>query len=203
MGHTITSGIETAAFYNAWKLNTTWSLFLDRDGVINRRLIDEYVRFVDEFEFIPGVLQGLAKINLFFKYFIVVTNQQGIGKRLMSVADLRNIHEHMVNEIEKAGGRIDEIYFSPHLKGDKNSTRKPEIAMALDAKLDFPDIHFDRSIMVGDSESDMIFGRKLGMKNIFIGSPEESGIDDGLYDLAFYTLADFSHDLEEYFNRKK
>lgn len=194
---------SSAAFYDAWKLNATWTLFLDRDGVINRRLIDEYVRFVDEFEFIPGVLQGLAKINFFFKYFIIVTNQQGIGKKLMSVDDLQHIHKYMMEEIEKNGGRIDEIYFSPHLKEEKNSTRKPGINMALEAKNDFPELHFDRSIMVGDSESDMIFGRKVGMKNVFIGSPEESGIEDNLYDLSFFTLADFSQDLEEYFNRKK
>ncbi len=146
------------------------TLFLDRDGVINKRLIDDYVKSVEEFVFEDGVLEAIAKLSKCFERIVVVTNQQGVGKGLMSEKTLQEIHRYMKSEIEKAGGHIDAIYFCPDLKGSKSIYRKPNIGMGLHAKRDFPEIRFNQSVMVGDSISDMKFGKKLGMKTVFVSN---------------------------------
>jgi len=144
------------------------TLFLDRDGVINRRLIDDYVKTPDEFVFEEGALDAIAKLSKCFERIVVVTNQQGIGKKMMQESTLHEIHKYMKSEVEKTGGRIDAIYFCPDLKHSKSLYRKPNVGMGLLAKRQFPEIHFKQSVMVGDTISDMTFGKKLGMKTVFI-----------------------------------
>jgi len=155
------------------KIDTSWTLFLDRDGVINRRIVDGYVRSWDQFEFLPGTLEALKILSGFFGKLIVVSNQQGIGKGLMTEEDLRRIHEKMTKEAGKAGGRIDQIYHCPSLESENSFLRKPNVGMALKARKEFREIKFKRSVMAGDSASDMIFGKRLGMVNVFISGRKE------------------------------
>jgi histidinol-phosphate phosphatase family protein len=165
-----------------------WTLFLDRDGVINKKLENDYVKQWAEFEFLDGSIDALAQLSRMFKRIVVVTNQQGIGKRLYRTDDLEVIHRNMLYEIGYHGGRIDKVYFSPYLKEENHPTRKPGIGMALNAKKDFPEIDFEKSIVVGDSLSDMEFGRNSGMTTVFIGeSMPPGGVADHRYD----TLHDF------------
>lgn len=154
--------------------NKSWSLFLDRDGVINRRLPDAYVRNWEEFRFIEGVPEALALLGRHFGHLIVVTNQQGIGKKLMSVQDMEAVHRRMRQEIESAGGRIDAIYHCPGLAEEDPPCRKPNTGMARQAKRDFPEINFQHSVMVGDSLSDMEFGARLEMINVLIETKREA-----------------------------
>ena len=149
-------------------INKNWTLFLDRDGVINKKIDNDYVKQWIEFEFIEGVLDALKFLNTVFGNIIVVTNQQGIGKKLYSKEDLEIIHKNMLYEIAYHGGKIDKVYFSPYLKSENHPYRKPGIGMALKAKEDISTINFKESIMVGDSMSDMEFGRNAGMKTIYI-----------------------------------
>ena len=86
------------------------TLLLDRDGVINKLRPDDYVKCWEEFEFLPGVFEALVKWNMQFRYIIIVTNQRGIGKGVMTDEDLSNIHGRMMEEIERQGGRVDKIY---------------------------------------------------------------------------------------------
>ncbi len=150
------------------KLNKNWTLFLDRDGVINHRWVDDYVKSPADFQFLPGVLEALQIFNQLFGTIVVITNQQGIGKGLMSEMDLHSIHEFMIQEIKDNNGRIDHVYYCPDLKDSKSFLRKPNIGMGLKAKKDYKEINFRKSIMIGDSISDMIFGKRLGMKTVFI-----------------------------------
>jgi histidinol-phosphate phosphatase family domain/HAD-superfamily hydrolase, subfamily IIIA len=143
------------------------TLFLDRDGVINRHRPNDYVKTWEEFEFLPDVLEALALFNQKFKYIIVVTNQRGVGKNLMSEGSLRNIHDKMVEEVEKKGGRIDKIYYCTALS-NADPNRKPGIGLFLQALRDFPEINRSTCIMVGDSESDMLFAQNAGIKGIRI-----------------------------------
>ncbi len=145
------------------------TLFLDRDGVINRHRPNDYVKTLDEFEFLPGILEALAVWSKRFKHIIVVTNQRGVGKGLMSEETMHDIHRRMVAEIELHGGRIDKVYYCTDTNND-STNRKPNIGMALQAKADYTDIDFSKSVMVGDSQSDMEFGRKAGMKIVQIFS---------------------------------
>lgn len=149
------------------------SLFLDRDGVINVHRIDDYVKSWDEFEFLPGVLEAFPLLSNYFKHIFVVTNQRGVGKGLMSEEDLLSIHKRMRDEIETRGGRLDKVYYCTDVSNESQN-RKPNSGMALQAKKDFPDIEFEKSIMIGDSQLDMEFGNRLGMKTIFIDKQNQS-----------------------------
>ncbi len=157
------------------QVDRTWTLFLDRDGVINRRIVGGYVVNKEEFEFLPGVLQAIRFFSERFGRICVITNQQGVGKGIMNQTHLELVHEHMSLEITSFGGRLDGIYYSTDLATKPNNTRKPNIDMALQAKADFNEIDFSKSIMVGDSKSDMEFGQNAGMKTIFISSKSAPG----------------------------
>ena len=154
-------------------LNRSWTLFLDRDGVINRRLPGAYVQSWEAFHWLPGALEAIAGLTQNVGRAFVVTNQQGIGKGLMTVASLELIHGAMLREIAAAGGRIDAVYYCPDLSSAEPNCRKPRPAMALQARNEFPDVDFQRSVMVGDSLSDMQFGQALGMFNVLIATKTE------------------------------
>jgi len=174
-------------------IDHTWSLFLDRDGVINQRIVGAYVTKWDEFIFLPCVKESLALFSKTFGRIFIVTNQQGIGKGMMSEKDLINVHQRMEDEIINSNGRIDKIYFSPHLEKEMSPMRKPSTGMGLQAKIDFPEISFEKSILAGDSVSDLVFGRNLGMKTVFITQTAAlSDINKTLYDYHFESLHDFS-----------
>ncbi|MCU0431841.1 MAG: HAD-IIIA family hydrolase [Bacteroidia bacterium] len=160
---------------NPSAINKTWTLFLDRDGVINRRLPDDYVKHPGEFEMLPGVAQAVATLSRYFGRMVVVTNQQGIGKGLYTAHDLAAVHEKMHAAFAEAGVKIDAVYFAPQLSAENSPMRKPGIGMALKAKEDFPEIDFSRSLMVGDSASDLRYASNAGMYAIFIGDKIPEG----------------------------
>ncbi len=172
-----------------FNIDTSWTLFLDRDGVINKRIVDDYVKTIDEFVFIDGVLDSLNIFNRMFKRIFIVTNQRGIALGVMSVDDLASVHEYMIKEIIRNGGRIDGIYHCPHDRGDNCNCRKPRPGMLLQAKSDFPGIDFSRSIMVGDSDSDMELGRSRSLNNVFISESLQS---NSMADITFPSLIDFA-----------
>jgi len=149
-------------------LNRGWTLFLDRDGVINQRIPDDYVKTQDQFVFLPGVLEALQVFDKLFDHILIVTNQQGVGKGLMSNHELSLIHGGMLDTINKSGGRVDAVYFSPDLKNTGSFSRKPSVGLGLKARKDFPGIRFKKSIMAGDTYSDMLFGKRLNMVNVLI-----------------------------------
>ena len=144
-------------------INDSWTLFLDRDGVINQRIKGGYVTSPNEFEFLPGVEKAMNILSDIFSRIIVVTNQQGIGKGLMTEDQLADIHQKMIDHLKSAGGRIDAIYYCPALEEDRSPNRKPLPGMAFKAKEDFPGIEFSKALMVGDTESDIEFGQRAGM----------------------------------------
>ena len=151
-------------------IDRSWTLFLDRDGVINHRIVDDYVKTWEQFEFLPGSLEAMPLFRQRFGRIIVVSNQQGVGKGLMSDNQVAAIHLQMAEEIRKAGGRVDAVFYSPHLQSDRSFMRKPNIGMALKARKQFPEIRFSKSVMAGDSISDMFFGKRAGMKTVLIST---------------------------------
>ena len=153
-------------------------LFIDRDGVLNVQIKGDYVRSWSQWKWQPGMPQRLSDWARRYKRIFLVTNQQGVGKGLMSEADLEDIHRHMLADIEAAGGRIDRIYVCTDLENTGSPNRKPAIGMALQAQRDFPEVDFHRSMMIGDSISDMLFARNAQMRALFISDrntpvPEE------------------------------
>ena len=151
------------------QIDKTWTLFLDRDGVFNEEKKADYIRNWDEFKFYEGVLDAVAILNEKFGVTVMVTNQKGVGKKLMTTDDLNLIHLNMLSEIESRGGRIDKIYYCPELD-DTAHNRKPNPGMAFLAKADFPTIDFTKSIMVGNKLSDMNFGRNAGIYTAFVAT---------------------------------
>jgi D-glycero-D-manno-heptose 1,7-bisphosphate phosphatase len=151
------------------QIDKSWTLFLDRDGVINVKLEGDYVKKIEEFQFTDNAVKAIVKAKQLFAKILVVTNQQGIAKGLYTEEELKLIHDFMQVQLAKENAHVDKIYYCPALSGDKRfNCRKPDIGMALQAKSDFPEIDFSKSVMVGDSISDMEFGRKLGMYTVFI-----------------------------------
>jgi len=171
-------------------------LFLDRDGVINKHLPGDYVKNVGEFEFLPGVLEAIVTFNQYFSRIVIVTNQQGIGKKWFTEHDLEIVHQFMITSIKEAGGAIDAIYFCPALEIENPVCRKPNVGMGLQAKHDFPEIDFHQSVMIGDSMSDMQFGRNLGMFTIWISSDTNKKFNPDLVDLRMDSLKEVANLLQ-------
>nr|WP_295870961.1 HAD-IIIA family hydrolase [uncultured Chitinophaga sp.] len=144
-------------------------LFLDRDGVINDEIKDGYVLHPGMFRFSEGVLKAMPLLAQRFERIFVVTNQRCIGRGLLTVEGLAEIHAQMLDTIRQAGGRIDKIYFCPDVESN-SPCRKPNAGMALQAKNDFPEIDFTKALMAGNTLSDMQFGRNAGMQTVFIAS---------------------------------
>ena len=167
-------------------IDRSWSLFLDRDGIINERIIDGYVQNPAQFVLLPYVREAFVELRQRFGHIFLVTNQQGIGKGLMSEQDLEQVHGYMEAELEFP---FDRIYFCPELASANSPFRKPEIGMALQAQRDFPDVDFSRSVMVGDAVSDMLFGEKAGMFTVFIPGAAASWPDAGMQCESLYDFA--------------
>ena len=149
-------------------MKRTDTLFLDRDGVINIKLKNRYVESFSQFQFIDKSLDAIKILSDIFERIIIVTNQQGIGKGVMSIEDLNKLHQNMIAEINLHGGKIDRIYYCPHLVSDNCKCRKPEIGMLSDAVRDFPNISIEDSYLVGDSITDIQAGEIFGLKTIHV-----------------------------------
>ena len=174
------------------KIDNSWTLFLDRDGVINKELRNDYVKKYEDFHFEEGALEAIHKLSSLFGLLIIITNQRGVGAGLMSVEDLNEIHEQMTLEITNVGGRIDKIYFAPD-EDRQSVNRKPNPTMAYKAKADFPQINFSKTMMVGNSSSDMEFGRKIGAYTVYIDEKRKyDGVKTDLMDEIYDSLNDFA-----------
>jgi histidinol-phosphate phosphatase family protein len=181
--------------------NKIQDLFLDRDGVINVERKNDYAKNISEFVFVEGALKAIATLSAKFRRIFIVTNQRGVGRGIMSANDLNKVHAYMAEQIENYGGKISGIYVCTDVNAD-SINRKPNTGMAFRAQADFPDIDFSRSGMVGNSKSDMEFGRKLGMFTILVGDkyPET---DEIYYNISAYfpNLYQFSLSLQKRHNK--
>ena len=146
------------------------TLFLDRDGVINKKLEGRYVRNFSEFEFMPGALEAISKLSNVFSRILIVTNQQGIAKGIMSEADLNTLHTKMQERIEKLGGKINKIYYCPHLQIMNCMCRKPNSGMIEQAFIDFPEISVKNSYLIGDSDSDIKAGKRMNLNTVKVNN---------------------------------
>ncbi len=148
------------------QINSHWTLFLDRDGVINHDLAP-YTLHKSQFVFYKGVTEAIKIFNNIFQYILITTNQRGVSKKLMTEQDLHDIHDYMLEEIQRTGGRIDKIFYCTALNDDA-PCRKPNPGMALEAMKLYPSIQPEKAIMVGNNISDMQFGRNAGMHTVLL-----------------------------------
>jgi D-glycero-D-manno-heptose 1,7-bisphosphate phosphatase len=174
-------------------------LFLDRDGVINRRITDDYVKTPDEFIFMDRVTDALKILSAVFSRIVVVTNQQGIGRGLMTDDQLNDVHQFMIDQVSTAGGKIDHIFYCPHLASDGCNCRKPATGMFYAAKKLIPQLDTTSSVMAGDSLSDLQFGRNAGLSTVLISKDVKTDIQTLKFaDEQFGSLFDFAKQFSQY-----
>lgn len=154
------------------EIDSSWTLFLDRDGVINIESVGSYITSWSEFVFHDGAQDAIGVLSRIFGRIVVVTNQRGVGRGIMTMDALREINTNLRSAVEEYGGRIDKIY-NCTATNDDDHNRKPNTGMGLQAQEDYPAIDFKRSIMVGNSMSDMEFGKKLSMYTIWLTTKHE------------------------------
>ncbi|MFC5864587.1 HAD family hydrolase [Acidicapsa dinghuensis] len=177
---------------------TLRTVFLDRDGVINRKMPEgKYVTRWEEFALLPGVPEAMARLNHAGLRVLVLSNQRGVSLGLYTTADVDAIHTQLNRVLATYGAKIDGFYFCPH---DKQSCdcRKPLPGLFEQAKAQFAEISVNTSVMIGDSASDIEFARNLSMPAIFLEGDAEAqahrkpGSEKGatLANLALATLPD-------------
>lgn len=178
------------------EIDKSFTLFIDRDGVLNHEKHEDYVLNWNEFQFYDTTIKALSIISSLFQKIILVTNQKGVGKGLMSIEDLENIHNNMLAAINKGGGKIDQIFYCTDLDNDSYN-RKPNPGMAFQAAQLYPEIVLSKSIMIGNRISDMGFGRNAGMHTIFLSTTHpEIDFPHPMIDLRFENLLDFATQLK-------
>jgi|SRR6516162_5176515 D-glycero-D-manno-heptose 1,7-bisphosphate phosphatase len=145
------------------------AVFLDRDGVINRKAPEgQYVTTLAEFHLLPGALDALAELTRADYRIFIVTNQRGIARGHVLQKDVDEIHEYLVSEATQAGACINSIYVCPHDYSDQCDCRKPRPGMLLRAAREHS-LRLEECWMVGDSISDIEAGRASGCKTIYVG----------------------------------
>lgn len=174
-------------------------LFLDRDGVIFEDT--GYIRRVEDAQWIHGSLDALARMAQSCARIVVVTNQSGVGRGLISVETIESIHEQLRETATRAGARIDAIYYCPHHPTLANppyrvdcECRKPKPGMLIAAAQDL-NLDLSKSVMVGDRITDLEAGRRVGAMTVQVGASSPSQ----LANLAFPSLSAASVWLEKHF----
>ncbi|MDI6641746.1 MAG: D-glycero-beta-D-manno-heptose 1,7-bisphosphate 7-phosphatase [Elusimicrobiota bacterium] len=142
-------------------------VFLDRDGVINKDLIGDYVKSWEEFKFLPRSLEAIRKLTENGYKIIIISNQAGINKGIIDKKNFSEINRKMIREIRQAGGKITKIYYCPHRPDENCSCRKPKPGLFLKAKKDFK-LNFASCYLVGDKIADVIAGKSVGCKTILV-----------------------------------
>lgn len=142
----------------------TKAVFLDRDGVINRKAPEgEYVTRWEDFKLLPGVVEAISQLNRVGAYVVVITNQRCVAKGLMTIAQLEAMHQRMTEFLAERGARIDAIYYCPHELEPICRCRKPAPGLFVDAARDYG-IELPASWMIGDSDIDIEAGKNAGCK---------------------------------------
>jgi len=150
----------------------TRAVFLDRDGVINRKAPEgSYVTRWEEVELLPGGAEAVKRIREAGFLIVVVSNQRAVARGLLSEAGLEFLHLRMWQELFRGERGFDAVYYCPHDADPPCECRKPQPGMLLAAAQDCG-IDLAASWMIGDSESDVQAGRRAGCRTIRIGSPD-------------------------------
>jgi D-glycero-D-manno-heptose 1,7-bisphosphate phosphatase len=139
------------------------AIFLDRDGVLNED--SGYVHKIEDFNILPGVIDGLKRLRDF--RFFIVTNQSGIGRGYYTVDDFHKFNNHLLDELKRHEIKIEKTYFCPHHPDVMCECRKPNAKSVMEAAKNF-DIDLSNSWVVGDHVSDIQLGKNAGCKTIYL-----------------------------------
>jgi histidinol-phosphate phosphatase family protein len=142
------------------------AIFLDRDGVINKKR-DDYVKSINELEIFPDIGEGILNLKKMGFLIIVITNQSIINRKIIAVEELEKIHLSIQNNLKENSCNIDRFYFCPHTPNENCNCRKPKSGLLLQAITDFS-INSSKSWMIGDCLTDIQAGEKVGCKTILL-----------------------------------
>lgn len=144
------------------------AVFLDRDGVINRKAPEnQYITAWEQVEFLPGVGEALRQLQQSGFLLIIVTNQSAVSRNELTVEVLESIHEEMVRCLAQESVTIDAIYYCPHDRNGDCQCRKPRPRMLLQAAEEH-EIDLQQSWMVGDAATDIEAGRAAGCRTVWL-----------------------------------
>lgn len=153
--------------------NARRTVFLDRDGTINRKAAEgDYIRSPDQLVLLDGAADAISRLRAAGALIVVVTNQRGVARRLMTLDDLAEVHGRLASLLADAGAEVDAVYSCPHEAGSCDC-RKPRPGMFRRAAEDHPEIDFGASAMVGDSMTDVEAGARLGMTTVLLADPPQ------------------------------
>lgn len=158
------------------------AIFLDRDGVIIENRAD-YVRSWDDVEIYPQALEALARIHTSPYKIVIVTNQSAVGRGIISRSTADAINERVVEEIERANGRVDAVFMCPHAPEAGCSCRKPEPGLLLQAANRLS-IDLKRSIMIGDALTDLEAGQAAGISSLALVATGRGAVQAQLPEMA-------------------
>jgi D-glycero-D-manno-heptose 1,7-bisphosphate phosphatase len=154
------------------------AVFLDRDGVINRKAPEgQYVTRWEQMDFLPGTSEAIRLLNKAGYFVVIVSNQRCVAKGLITASDLESMHARMRREFEAVGAKIDAIYYCPHEMRPPCACRKPEPGMLLNAARQHR-LDLSASWMIGDSAHDVEAGRRAGCRTARLTS-EDNPVADG------------------------
>lgn len=145
------------------------AILLDRDGIINERIHPGYVTRWDEFRFVAGIREAIAELAGLGLPLIVVSNQAGVGKGLVTGGSLCELTNRFVTEVKNSGGRIDAVYYCQHTPEENCACRKPRTGLLTRAAEDWR-LDLSRSVLIGDSANDLEAARAANCKSIFLAS---------------------------------
>ncbi|MDO9549315.1 MAG: HAD-IIIA family hydrolase [Candidatus Marinimicrobia bacterium] len=149
----------------------TKAVFLDRDGTLNADSV-HYIKSADEFHLFNYTADALRILTRLGYMNILITNQSALGRNMITVKEIENIHLRLKTAIRRVGAEIHGIYYCPHLPDDNCECRKPKIGNLEKAIRDF-NIDIGKSFFIGDSFKDIQTGAAVGCRTIFV----RTGID--------------------------
>lgn len=141
--------------------------FLDRDGTLNRDRAGVYITSPEQLRIYAGVPAALRRLAAKGYRLVVLTNQSGVARGYMSLAQARRINLKLVRELKKAGVRLDAVYFCPHGPDDGCGCRKPRTGLIREAARELA-IDLERSFVAGDKASDLDLARAAGIKGLLV-----------------------------------
>lgn len=149
------------------KMSNSKFVLLDRDGIIFKYRRDQYVNTTADIEYIDDALNSLKKLTDSGFKIIVISNQAGVGKGLMSLENLEAITIKLLSDVKTAGSKIEEIYYCIHKTDENCECRKPKPGLIYKAAEKY-NINLSKTFLVGDNESDIEAGKNAGCKTILV-----------------------------------
>lgn len=164
-------------------------IFLDRDGVTNKRPPKaEYVCRPEDFIWLPGAKEAIKRLNDAGYFIIIISNQAGIARGVMTEEDFNKVQEKMIADLKEIGAHIDAVYFCPHGWNDGCECRKPKPGMLYQAQKDYS-INLTKCVLIGDDERDIMTAHNANMKGILV--TEDYSLEDAVTDVLEGKIIDY------------